>query len=572
MNGKKAFLIELLLLVIITVPAYFSLLNGSYFSMHDDQHIARLYLLDQGIRQGNIYPRWVGGLGFGYGYPLYNFYPPFIYYIAEAFHLIGLSYIWSIKLVFMLGFLSGALGIYLLTKKLTGHKIAAYLSSVLFTYFFYHAVLIYVRGALAEFIAFSILPFIFLTFNNLANKPSWKNSIWFGLIMALLTITHPFIAFPSVFFMAGFFIFYLLKTKEKLDFVKKTVVAVLIGLSLSAFFWLPSIAEKKFTLTDQILTKELASYKIHYIYPQQFLYSPWGYGGSGPGLADGMTFQLGKIHTGLIIVAIVLSIIYLVKRKMFDTDLQRFYFFTFFLFFSLLMTTGYSSFIWDRVSYLWYLQFPWRFLTFSGVFISICGGYAIYLLSKLTKKNIMLPVTVILIVATIFIYQKYFKPGKLIATNDSEKTSFEEISWRVSSTSFEFVPKGVKTKKSSLGNTILDIKKNDLPKSPYQVYSTDIEVKTEEDKFQLKKFSVTVFRPSVFLLNTYNFPGWTAYIDGKQAEITDNNFKLITINIPIGQHEVLFKFQNTPIRKIADTISIISFLMLIIFYKCYVCE
>ncbi len=61
---------DLILLFIITIPAILSMMNSSYFTMHDDQHIARLFLLDTGIKQGTFYPRWVDlVLGFGLGYP-----------------------------------------------------------------------------------------------------------------------------------------------------------------------------------------------------------------------------------------------------------------------------------------------------------------------------------------------------------------------------------------------------------------------------------------------------------------------------------------------------------------------
>src|SRR3989344_4879510 len=99
---------QLCLLLIITIPSFLRILNNNYFSMHDDQHITRLFLLDQGLKQGYLYPRWVGGLGFGFGYPLFNFYPPLIYYIGELFHILGFSLIWSIKLDFISGFYLGA--------------------------------------------------------------------------------------------------------------------------------------------------------------------------------------------------------------------------------------------------------------------------------------------------------------------------------------------------------------------------------------------------------------------------------------------------------------------------------
>src|SRR3989344_5159449 len=119
MHKLKPIIIDLVLLLIITVPAFIRILNNQFFSMHDDQHIVRLFLLDQGLKQGYLYPRWVDGLGFGFGYPLFNFYPPLIYYVAELFHLVGFSLTWSVKLTFIFGFYLGAIGIYLLVKKLT---------------------------------------------------------------------------------------------------------------------------------------------------------------------------------------------------------------------------------------------------------------------------------------------------------------------------------------------------------------------------------------------------------------------------------------------------------------------
>ena len=172
MHRVKLIIVDLLLLFIITAPAFFRILNNQYFSIHDDQHIVRLFLLDEGLKQGYLYPRWVGGLGFGFGYPLFNFYPSLIYYIGELFHILGFSLIWSIKLVFISGFYLGAIGMYLLVKKLT-NRLSALLSATLYTYFFYHAVLIYVRGALAEFFSLAVLPFVFLVLENLSYKTNW---------------------------------------------------------------------------------------------------------------------------------------------------------------------------------------------------------------------------------------------------------------------------------------------------------------------------------------------------------------------------------------------------------------
>ncbi len=39
-----------------------------------------------------IYPRWLMDLAFGYGYPIFNFYPPLAEFLAESLHLIGFNF------------------------------------------------------------------------------------------------------------------------------------------------------------------------------------------------------------------------------------------------------------------------------------------------------------------------------------------------------------------------------------------------------------------------------------------------------------------------------------------------
>ena len=236
---KKFF--DFLIILIISIPSFLSLLNSSFFSMHDNQHIARLFLLDKGINQGYFYPRWVDLLGFNFGYPLFNFYPPLVYYIGELFHLVGFSLIWSIKLTFILGFVISAYGIFLLAKKFISRNFA-YLASIFYTYFFYHGVLIYVRGALSEFFSLAIIPYLFLGIENLRDKPNLKNSVLLGIVIALLIITHPLIAFPTLIYIGFFFIFYLLLYSfKRIKWLGYSMLSGMLGLAFSAFYWLPSM-------------------------------------------------------------------------------------------------------------------------------------------------------------------------------------------------------------------------------------------------------------------------------------------------------------------------------------------
>ena len=547
--------------------------------MHDDQHIARLFLLDEGIKQGVLFPRWVGGLGFGFGYPLFNFYPPLIYYTAEAFHLLGFSLILSIKAMIITGFIIGATGMYLLAKRFMG-KAAAFLSTTLYTFFTYHAVLVYVRGAFAEFFALSILPFVFLSFDTLHRKPTIRNTVLFGISFALLILAHPLIAFPTLIYIGLFVIFHTVILNSFQDLFRKgsrnkfgmTFIGSFLALALSAFFWLPSMVERKFTMVDSILLTELANYKIHFIYPFQFWFSQWGYGGSIAGPADGMSFQLGKIHILFAVLSVTLALIFffMIKKKKTAepkkiTFIKSFFFFTLLLLFSLFMTTSFSSVVWDNVQFLSYLQFPWRFLTFAAIFISLCGGFTIFFISHIFQKLNTEKVLAIMAIGAsaiiIFQYQKYFRPQRLLTTTDQERTTNEEISWRISRTSFEFVPKGVKTRKSDLGTTILDISKEDIPTKPFKE-NKSFDVKVDKNEFVQKWFVVNAQKAGEFQLNTFNFPGWHAYMNGAPVLIHDSNpYKLITIDMPAGKNYLYLYFEDTRIRIIGNLVSLSGFLI-----------
>lgn len=567
----SSFFTDLFAVFIITIPSFISILNTKYFSMHDDQHIARLFLLVTGIRQGYIFPRWVDMLGFGFGYPLFNFYPPLIYYVASVFYFLGFSLIWSIKLMIISGFVLSAVGSYLFIKKLAG-RVPAFIGTTVYVYFLYHSVTVFVRGAFAEFFTLAILPFVFLSIYKLSEKINWKNAMLFSVFFTLLILAHPLIAFPSIIFIGLFFIFLFLQNSNKVRFIIFSLLGGVLSLGLSAFFWLPSMMEKKYTLVDNILTKELASYKDHFVYLFQLWYSPWGFGGSTKGLGDGMTFQLGKVPILFIFMSLFLSLFYFVAKK---KIINNFLFFLFSFLVCVFMMTEYSSFIWDKVSYLWYIQFPWRFLIFVNFFVAIIAAYSIFFFKELfqivNKKHnylILNSLVIVAIVITIIKYSPYFKPQKLISTSDQQRTSFQEIAWRISSTSYEFVPKAVKTKKTGLGTTTLAINQKELTSTPGLINKGDGQIKLIMNTFRAKDFNVIAKTPVEFRLNTYNFPGWQASLDGKMIKINDNNdLKLITVLVPEGNHRLSFEFKNTPVRTIGNLMSLISLLMILFFYR-----
>lgn len=554
----------LILVIILPIFAILPLFNSGFFSIHDDEQIARLYELDFILKAGQFPPRWIPNLGFGYGYPLFNFYPPFVYYLAELFHLIGFSLIDSTKIVMGLGFILPSLFMYLWVRN-HYNVLSGVFSSVLYTYASYHTVDLYVRGALSEFFSFVWIPAVFWSFDTLVKKKTVSWVILSSLFLSFVILTHNLVAMQFIMFFVIYLIFLIIVNRK--DFKKIIILLLFAGglsLGLTAYFWLPSILEKSYTLVDTILTKELANYSIHFVCPIQLWYSPWGYAGSGAGCIDGISFQVGKVQLILSLLNIFIVIFLFLKKKG-EESFYNLLVLTLFII-SLFMMIPLSKPIWDNIQPFSYLQFPWRFLLFAVLFSSFLAGAALNFLLKTRVSKVLIFIFTLMIIS--FVIWKafpYLSPQKYLNKSDKDYTTETDLKWRVSKMSFEYIPKGVAVKKSKIGTTMLDISKDQVAKASYKAINGLNKVKIINDLPQKKEFIVNSEKGGILQINTFSFPGWKVFIDNEEVEYSDNNrLKLIDITIPGGEHNVSILFTETAIRKIGNSISIIALVIVLL--------
>ncbi len=530
------------------------LLKPGFYTVHDDQQIARLFLFDQGLKSGQFPVRWVDELGFGFGYPLFVFYPPLVYMIGEIFHLVSFGFIDSIKLVFFTGVFLSGIAMYILVKDLWG-KLSGLVSAIFYVLVPYRALDVYVRGAMAESFSFVWLPLILWSFYKMFETQKIFYIYISGVFLALLMITHNLIFLPYMLILLFYLLFLTCASNDKRKFIRDCILSVVCSLGLSAFFWMPAILEKKFTLVDNLLLTDLANYRVHFVYLQQLWNWTWGYGGSAPGLADGISFKIGKIHILASIAALLFSILILLKNK--KLSKLSTLFFALFIF-SAFMTTAYSQVIWSRIPQLAYLQFPWRFLTFTALFSSILAAFVI----RFLRFSIFKLIAAAILVALLLVGNlKLFKPQDYrLSLTDSEATSKNIIYWDVSSSSFEYIPKGIQVQTDEFGKRIPPIDKSQIPTSKIE-NNPDLQISSLVIKPTKIEFIANVLKPTNILFNMFNFPGWQAYIDGEKTQISDNNrLRLITISAPQGTHQILIKFVNTPITSLANALSILTLL------------
>ena len=101
----------------IVLAALVPLCSGRLpLSTDGPDHLFRIVDLDLALRQGLFWPRFAPDLLYGYGYPVFNYYAPPIYYIGVGLHALGLDYVPALLVILGASLLVGALGIFKATE------------------------------------------------------------------------------------------------------------------------------------------------------------------------------------------------------------------------------------------------------------------------------------------------------------------------------------------------------------------------------------------------------------------------------------------------------------------------
>jgi hypothetical protein len=364
----------ILLVVAFSLFAWAPLLTPAYFfQAHDAPHsIFYLVEFDQTLRDGYLWPRWAPDFAFGYGYPLFNILAPLAIYAAEILHLLGLSLVGSVKTMYALGTIGAGLAMYVFVRRLFGRE-AGLLAAVAYMYVPFHLVEIFVRSAYSEFIALALLPLILYAFTDLVAAPNVGRTALAGLVYGVLILTHVTTFFTFTPFLIAYIAFLLIGTWRRkgphaaLRASLYTLGGGALGLALSAIYLVPMLTELRHVKVEQ-WTAFNYDYGQHFVYFSQLLSPVWDYGYSGPGLEDGMSFQLGAVTAVLIVFGGWRTLVGRFPHR--GTAL---FFLVATAFFVWLMSPA-AQFAWRVLPVASLVQFPWRLLGLSALTTSVVAG------------------------------------------------------------------------------------------------------------------------------------------------------------------------------------------------------
>lgn len=372
----------------LSLAILWNVLFSPWYPMHDSTHPMRLALMQDTISSGQFPPIWASGINSGYGYPLFHFYAPLYHYTSYFFSLF-LANDLALKLSLVFFTVLGLSGIYQLTKR--WGRPAALLSVTSVALSPYLALDLYVRGAYAEYVSLCLFPWVIFTLSRLTTP---RRAVVAALATAAFLLSHNLIPILS----APLIALYLLYLRPPL---KTLFVYGSLTLILSAWFIGPLVFERHFTQAESIA--KTTAYQLHFVEPWQIWNSTWGFGGSAPGVEDGMSFKLGKLQ---LLLALLSTLIAISRRnvKVILLSLS--------LGFTLFLSTPYSLWLWENLPLLPLVQFPWRSLGLSVVLAGLLAGYALTLVRLPLLKTFL---ALILCAGLLQLNLKYFAPQTELA-------------------------------------------------------------------------------------------------------------------------------------------------------------
>lgn len=436
----------LILVLILSFWAIKPLFVQGFFPMHDNTQVARVFEMGKMLANGAFPVRWVPDLGYGHGYPIFNFYAPLAYYFGGFLTLVGLDALAATKVIMAVGVILSGIFMYLLTRNFFG-ELGGIVSGLFYTYAPYHAVDIYVRGDVAEFWAYAFIPLAFLGFYKVYKNSQWGYVAVGALGFAGVILSHNLTAMMvTPFLLIACLLFIIFSKKEiRLHTAYYLLLTAILGLALSAFYWIPALAEMKYTnVLSQIGGG--ADFRDHFVCLGQLWTSHWGFGGSTKSCIDGMSFMIGKLHILSALSIIPISIYLRFKRKYFNNIyyLSIFGIAGFIITIFLMLNT--SKFLWETIPFMSFFQYPWRFLIMVSFFSSILSGAIVFLVSQFKIKPYL--TAFLLVFFLLFFNLKFFVPQAIFSSTANDFTNEKALKWTASKISDEYLHSNFKKPKS----------------------------------------------------------------------------------------------------------------------------
>ena len=514
-------------------------------------HLLRIGRLDEHLRSGALFPRWIPELLLGNGYPVFNYYAPSTYYLVELFHLIGLDLYHAFILSFCVLVLAGALGVYFLALDTYNRpaigRWAALLAAAAYLYSPYLMTNVYIRGAIAEVGALALLPWIFWSVRRLfyAEHPG-RYVLAVALSLGGLALTHniTLLFVPPI--LIGYMIIHWQRCGRDWPRFWWAMTSLLLAMGISAFFWLPLILERGFLSERAYLIAKNAWLPM----------SMWTWENAFDlGLFYAHTFAR-PIRIGLVSVVMGLAGFFLAGRK----DAEWIYLLVVALV-AAIFGGQWALPIWVSNDILPIAQFPWRLLSIITLFLSVLtGGMVLKLPQGHPRQWTSVAASLALIMFIVITGQPRLDWIDLFSAKSLDVSTAVAVQLEID--------RGIETGAQGISSL-----HEYRPKWAGESLTLEAQPASTESELAITLQSGNAFDLSMTTIGaietplrfaTFYFPGWEVLLDNEVPLQTypSTSLGLLTVDLPAGEHSVTVHWVGTTTQKVAGMLSLVALVVL----------
>lgn len=508
-------------LALLLCRHFFLLPTGTFYKNHDENtYLVRLVEFRDLLAHGYYWPQWCTDFRTGLGSPYFGYYQPGVFYAASLVPT-ALGPVRQFGCVMLASAILGYVGMWFLVRRHFGAAAGLVAGTLLLTSC-YSATDLYIRGDFSEFAATMLLAALISCLDRALAGQERSALIATAICAAALVVMHPCIALFGYGLSLALAAFTAVWHRRRWLWVRP-LLALMLGAGMAGFYWLPVLFE-----WDYVSARGAFSGFFHY--SSHFLTL-------GQIFGSAVTHTVIPVKVGLLATCVLAGAagVTIWRWRYLAAEQRRL------AWFALLAAAGClflmhrtSAPIWDAVTLLQRVQFPWRLFSVLGIATAMAGGVLGGLLPPRTR---VLMVAVVSVIA----------PAQMVMN-----------------TGVEPVPAGVPQSASQIRDSYFapDISDDEWlprgatagsidPKRRQPAPGPDTTVTSYRMMQGTLVCEVRTESPSYVILPHYYFPvGWTATLADRPVTIKATEGGLMRIDLPAGSKGTLtVRFGMTPMRK-----------------------
>lgn len=494
-------------------------------------HLAVMEQYDKVLRSGTIYPRWLPDVNYGYGNAWPNFYPPGFYYLSSLVNAIVGNWITTLFVIASLGLAGSVLAFYVLASAFFGRAASA-IAAVLYGLLPYHLIDFFWRGAMPEFLSFILLPLILFFVYRVGSRGGARSYAGLGLCYGLSLLLHTPIAYLFSYVLVLYALAWAVADRDW-RIALRIFLGMSAGVFLSAIYWLPAITEIKYAA--ETVTR-LFNYHNYYVTRMP----------NKGGLYEQLLLETFVVQSSAFVV-LTMAWLMLTWRRFGRSEAQRPHMgiWAGLGLLAIFMNLPESYSIARMIPNIEIVAFPSRWLAFVCLFAALLTGAVAERLvnqSAATRTAKLKYLAAAGAAAIAVVSSIWFAAQSVIIGSRSNPMVAPYTEFLCDT----YCPKGA-------GATA------GLPRTE----PVTLEPKTGTHRVirwepLYREAIITTDVTAMARFKTFNFPGWTAQLDGEEVRISSDPSQAQVVNIPPGSHTIAIMFSGTLPRKLGAFISLLG--------------